>query len=332
MYAKPTLAWRQCNKPRSRDPKGPPLRYGNPSDLRNLFQGVTNLASVIQNIVYGLFVGSIYGIAAVGLSLIFGVMNILNIAHGELVMIGGYVAFWLFLGLGMDPFLALVIVVPVLFLLGVLLQTALFSRVTWLEPETKIKNSLLISFGLVLILQNLALQFWTADQRSIQTSYAGEGFQIAGIALPYTRLATFVVALLCIMVQWFFLKRTHLGKTIRATAEDWESAMLAGIDIRRTFTLTFGLGAAAAGVAGALVTVIYGLTPDIGLAWTLKALIVVVLAGTGSIFGAFPAGLLLGLTEAISGMVIGTAYREVIGLILFLVVLVLRPQGLFGKA
>lgn len=285
----------------------------------------------MQNLVYGLFVGSIYGIAAVGLSLIFGVMNVLNIAHGELVMIGGYVGYWLFVGLGLDPFLALLIVIPVLFLFGVLLQSVLFSRVTRLEPETKIKNSLLVSFGLVLILQNLALQFWTADQRSIQTGYAGLGFSIGGVEFPYTRLATFFIALLCIIIQWFFLQRTHTGKTIRATAEDWESATLAGIDIRKTFTITFGLGAAAAGVAGALVSVIYGLTPDIGLGWTLKALVVVVLAGTGSIFGAFPAGLLLGVAEAISGMVIGTAYREVVGLVVFLAVLMVRPQGLFGK-
>ncbi len=289
------------------------------------------MQAAIQNLVYGLFVGSIYGIAAVGLSLIFGVMKILNVAHGELVMIGGYVGYWLFVGLGLDPFLALLIVVPVLFLLGALLQYVLFARVTQLEPETKIKNSLLISFGLVLVLQNLALQSWTADERSIQTSYSGSGIAIAGVVLPYARLAAFIVALLCIFVQWFFLQRTHTGKTIRATADDWEAAALAGVNIRRTYTITFGLGTAAAGVAGVLVGVIYGLTPNIGLAWTLKALIIVVLAGTGSIFGAFPAGLMLGLAEAISGMAIGTAYREVVGLIIFLVVLVLRPQGLFGR-
>lgn len=289
------------------------------------------MQSILQNLVFGLFVGGIYGIGAVGLSLIFGVLKLLNVAHGELLMIGGYVGFWLFLGFGLDPFLALLIVIPVMFVLGLVLQYVLFDRVARLEPETKIKNSLLISFGLVLILQNFATQLWTADERSIQTNYSGLGFQVSGIILPYTRLATLGIAFVCIIAVWLFLQKTHTGKTIRATAEDWEAATLAGINIRRVYLITFGLGAATAGIAGTLFTVGYGLTPTIGLAWTLKSLVVVVLAGTGSVIGAFPAGLVLGVAEAISGMTLGTAYREVVGLIIFLVVLLLRPQGLFGR-
>ncbi len=289
------------------------------------------MESIVQNLVFGLFVGSIYGIAAVGLSLIFGVLKILNVAHGELLMLGGYAAFWSFIGLGIDPFLALLIVVPIMFALGVGLQFVLFDRVALLETENKIKSSLLVSFGLILILQNFATQLWTADERSIETSYAGLGLSIDGVILPYTRLATFGIALLCILALWFFLQRTHLGQTIRATAEDWEAAALAGIDIRRVYLITFGLGTAAAGVAGALVALGYGLNPTIGLEWTLRSLVVVVLAGTGSIIGAFPAGLILGVAEAVSGMTIGAAFREVVGLVLFLAVLMLRPQGLFGK-
>jgi branched-chain amino acid transport system permease protein len=145
-------------------------------------------------------------------------------------------------------------------------------------------------------------------------------------------LATFGIALVSILALWYFLQRTRWGRAVRATAEDWEAATQAGINIRYTYLFTFGLGAAAAGVAGALVGLTFGFTPAIGLTWTLKALIIVVLAGTGSILGAFPAGLLLGLAEAISGMTIGAEYREVVGLVLFLGVLLLRPQGLFGKA
>ncbi len=289
------------------------------------------MESIVQNLVFGLFVGSIYGVAAVGLSLIFGVLKILNVAHGELLMLGGYVAFWSFIGMGLDPFLSLLIVVPIMFVLGLVLQYVLFDRVARLEIDAKIKNSLLVSFGLILILQNFATQLWTADERSIETRYSGLGLQLGGIVLPYTRLATFGIALLCILGLWFFLYRTHVGKTIRATAEDWEAAALAGINIRRVYLITFGVGAAAAGIAGALVAVGYGLNPTIGLEWTLRSLVVVVLAGTGSIMGAFPAGLVLGVAEAISGMTIGAAYREVVGLVLFLAVLMLRPQGLFGK-
>lgn len=288
--------------------------------------------AIVQNLVFGIFVGSIYGIAAVGLALVFGVMKMLNVAHGELLMIGGYVSFWLFTSAGVDPFFSLLISLPLMFLVGALLNQVLFRFVAELDTEDKIKNSLLISFGLVLILQNLAQQLWSADDRSIQTVYTGLGLDVMGIALPYTRLANLAMALLVIVGLHLFLSRTFIGKAIRATAEDWESAILVGVNIRRIYIVTIGLSAALAAVAGTLVAIGYGLSPTIGLQWTLKALVVVILAGTGSIFGVFPAGLLLGVGEALSGIIAGAAYREVFGLLIFIVILIIRPQGLFGRA
>jgi branched-chain amino acid transport system permease protein len=288
--------------------------------------------AIIQNLVFGIFVGSIYGIAAVGLALVFGVMKMLNVAHGELLMVGGYVSFWLFTSAGIDPFISLLISVPLMFLVGALLNQVLFRFVAELDTEDKIKNSLLISFGLILILQNLAQQAWSADDRSIETAYAGLGLNVMGIALPYTRLANLGMALLVIVGLHLFLSRTFIGKAIRATAEDWESAILVGVNIRRIYIVTIGLSAALAAIAGTLVAVGYGISPSIGLQWTLKALVVVILAGTGSIFGVFPAGLLLGVGEALSGIVAGAAYREVFGLLIFIVILIIRPQGLFGRA
>ncbi|MCI0394947.1 MAG: branched-chain amino acid ABC transporter permease [Chloroflexi bacterium] len=286
--------------------------------------------TIFQNLVFGLFVGSIYGVAAVGLALVFGVLKVLNVAHGELLMIGGYVTFWLFRLLDIDPFLSLLITGPVLFLFGVVLDRALFRHVVRLAGETKIKNSLLVSFGLTLILQNAVIQLFTADERGVQAGTSG-ALNIAGVILPYTRLVILVVALVAILALHLFLQYTYTGKAIRATAEDWEAAALAGINIQRIYLLTFGLGAALAGVAGTLVTVIYGVAPGIGLAWTLRALVVIVLAGTGSILGAFPVGLLLGAVEALSGTFIGPAYRELVGLVIFLLTLLLRPKGLFGR-
>ncbi len=286
--------------------------------------------SAAQNIVFGLFVGGIYGIAAIGLALAFGVMNVLNIAHGELLMIGGYISFGLFSLLGMDPFISLVICVPALFVIGLVLDRLVYRHVARLAGEDKIKNSLLISFGMVLILQNLAIRLFTADERTIQVPYAGEGINLLGVSLPYTRLFGLFIALVAIVALHFFLQRTGPGKAIRATAEDWEAAELSGINVQRVYMMTFALGAALAGVAGTLVSVTASVGPSIGLDWTLKALIVVVLAGTGSIMGAFPAGLLLGLVEALSGAFIGASYREMVGLVIFLLVLLLRPQGLFG--
>lgn len=289
------------------------------------------MQTIIQNLVFGLFVGSIYGIGALGLSLVFGVLKLLNVAHGEFVMISAYACYWIFVGIGMDPFLSLLIVLPLMFALGLLFNTLLFDPLTRLETETKIKNSLLVSFGLGLVLQNSAQLLWTGDERSVQTGYSGLGFNAAGVVFPYTRLATFALTLIAIFVLWFLLQRTRLGKAIRATAEDWEAATQAGINVRWIYLVTFGLGVACAGIAGVLLAVTFGFQPNIGFVWTLKALIVVVLAGTGSIFGAFPAGLLLGLAEAVSGLTVGADYREVVGLLLFLIILLVRPQGLFGK-
>ncbi len=290
------------------------------------------VSAVLQTLVFGLFVGSIYGIAAVGLGLVFGVMNILNVAYGDLLMIGGYIGFFLATNAGIDPFLALLIVFPVTFLIGVLLNQVLYARVNHFTGETKLKNSLLISFGLVLILEQSATLLFTADDRSIQTAYAGQSFSLGDVVFPYTRLANLGIGLLVIFLLHLFLQRTYYGKAIRATAEDWEAASLAGIDIKRVYLITFALGTALAGLAGTLVAVNYGISPNIGLSWTLNALVVVVLAGTGSVTGAFPAGLLLGVVESVSTLFMDPAYREVVGLVIFLLVLLLRPQGLFGRA
>ena len=248
------------------------------------------MQTIVQNLTFGLFVGSIYGVAAAGLALVFGVLKMLNVAHGELLMLGGYVSFWLFTLLGVDPFISLLIVIPSLFVIGVLLDRFVFRFLVPLSGETKLKNSLLVSFGLTLILQNTAQQLFTADERSVQLSYAGTSLNLLGITLPYTRLIMLGIALVTILALHLLLQRTYPGKAIRAVAEDGESAALAGINVSRTYLYTLGLSAALAGIAGSLVVVGYGVDPSIGLTWTLKALIVVTLAGTGSVLGAFPPG------------------------------------------
>jgi branched-chain amino acid transport system permease protein len=290
-----------------------------------------SIETFLQTLVFGIFTGGIYGVAAMGLALVFGVMKMLNIAHGELVMLGGYVSFWVFSAFGIDPFVSLVIVIPALFILGLALDRTVYRHIVRLLGEEKIKNSMLVSFGLTLVLQNLAQWQFTADERSIQVSYAGDGFNVGGVLLPYTRLATLIIALVAIFILNYFLHKTYPGKAILATAEDFESAELVGIDIHRIYMLTFALGAALASIAGMFVTVTYGLSPSIGIIWTLKALIVIVLAGTGSILGAFPAGILLGVVEAVSGTFIDPSYREVVGLVIFVLVLIVRPQGLFAR-
>jgi branched-chain amino acid transport system permease protein len=288
------------------------------------------LAGLGQNLIFGILVGALYGLAALGLSLIFGVTKFLNVAHGELLMFGGYASFWAFSLLGLDPFLTIPLTIVFLFLIGAILYQLVFSRTVKLADEAKIKNSLLVAFGLSVILQNLALRFWTADERGITTSYYGTAFTLLGARFPLLRLSSLAVALLFLVALQLFLRKTYTGKAIRATVQNWEAASLMGIDIHRVFLLSFAIGAALAGVAGTLVAVTYSIQPAMGLGWTMKALIVMVLGGLGSIPGTFIGGLVLGVTESATSFFISSNYREVAGLILFILVLIFRPQGLLG--
>jgi branched-chain amino acid transport system permease protein len=190
---------------------------------------------------------------------------------------------------------------------------------------------MLIGFGLSLVFQNLAIRLWTADERSVSVFYSGWGFSLFGLHFPFIRLAGLVLATIVILALQQFLTKTYFGKAIRATTENWESAALMGINIEKTSIISFALGAALAAMAGTIVSVGYAIHPAMGLEWTLKALIVVVLAGLGNIGGAFVAGVLLGAVESVSTLFVGP-YMEVVGLVIFLLVLELRPQGLFGKS
>jgi branched-chain amino acid transport system permease protein len=284
-----------------------------------------------QQLLLGVLIGGLYGLAAAGLSLVFGVLKVLNVAHGELIMLGGYAAFWLVALLGIDPFASLLLVVPLSLLLGLCLYWGLFGFVVRADEETRVKNSLLIGFGLALALQALAVRLWTADERSIPTPYGGAVISVAGLSIPVVRLVSLALAFALTGGLHLLLKHWRWGKAIRATADDWQAALLTGIDVRRAYLLAFAIGTALAGAAGTLVSVGYSISPSIGLEWTLKALIVVVLAGLGSMFGTFVGGLFLGVAEAASAAAFGGPYREIAGLVIFVVVLVVRPRGLFGR-
>ena len=288
--------------------------------------------TILQTLMFGILIGALYGLAALGLSLVFGVLKILNVAHGELLMIGGYTSFLAFDRLGVDPYASLLIVLPVLFIIGIAMHLGLFSRIVRFDEEDRIKNSLLIGFGLTLILQQLATRAFTADERSITTNYSTTSWEFMDLRFPLVRFSGLFIGIVVVIALQWFLHKTYWGKAIRATAEDWRTAALAGIDIRKMYLFTFALGAALAGLAGMLVTLQGSVSPNIGLMWTLKALIVVVLAGLGNMPGTFLAGILLGLAESGSALAFGGEYRELVGIVIFLIVLSFRPQGLFGDS
>jgi branched-chain amino acid transport system permease protein len=288
------------------------------------------LEPLVQNLAFGVLVGSLYGLAAVGLSLVFGVTKILNVAHGELLMFGGYASFWAVTLLGIDPFLSIIPAVIFLAVIGYILYKLIFSRLVKLDESVKIQNTLLVGFGLSLILQNIALRLWSADTRGITTFYSGWAVTTLGIRFPIVRVASLVIALVTLLALELFLRRTYTGKALRATVENWEAATLMGIDIQKVYLLAFVMGASLAAIAGTLVSVGYSIDPMMGLNWTLTSLIVMVLGGLGSIIGTFVGGIVLGVTQSLTGFLLSQSYREVVGLVLFLLVLVFRPQGLFG--
>jgi branched-chain amino acid transport system permease protein len=289
------------------------------------------IEAVSQSIVYGILVGALYGLAAVGIALVFGVTKILNVAHGELMMLGGYATFWLFTLFDLDPFVALPVSILFLCLVGLVLYKLLFARTIKLPEEEKIKNTMLIGFGLTLVIQNIALLLWTADDRGITTSYSGQALTLMDLRFPHVRVAGLVISLVCLFALHFFLRRTYTGKAIRATVVDWEAASLVGIDVHKVYLLAFLIGTALAGVAGTLVLVSFSVEPAMGMHWTLKSLIVMVLGGVGNFIGTFFAGILLGVTESTATFLIPGNYRQVVGLLLFLLILIFRPQGLFGS-
>ncbi len=289
------------------------------------------LEPLAQNLLYGILVGAIYGLAALGLSLVFGVLKFLNVAHGELLMLGGYASFWVFTLYNVDPFLTLPLTMLLLLAIGVALYKGLFTHMVKLAEEIKIKNSLLIGFGLSLVLQNAAVRLWTANSRGITTSYSGWVLTLFGVRFPVVRVAGLVIAFVSLLALHLFLHRTYTGKAIRATVEDWEAASLMGINVHRVYLLSFALGSALAGMAGTLVSVGYSIDPSMGLHWTLKALIVVVLGGLGSIVGTFAGGITLGVAESLSAFLLGGTYRDTVSLLIFILVLIFRPQGLFGE-
>jgi branched-chain amino acid transport system permease protein len=283
-----------------------------------------------QFITYGVINGSTYALVAIGLALIMGIMGIFNIAQGSLAMIAAYGSFLCFQHAALDPFTSLLLTIPALFFIGIFLYKTMFILMRQFSPGQKLRNSLLVSFGLVLILENAATMLWTANERTVTTWYSGSVLDISGLRIPYIGLGTIALSFIVIFGLHLFLKHTTFGKSIWAIAQDHDSAALMGIKVQRTTLIAFGIGVALSAFAGAVIS-LHTVSPAVGLDWTNKALILVVLAGVGSINGIFFAGIMLGIIEALSFYFVGVHYTGVAGLLIFILILMFRPQGLFGK-
>jgi len=287
------------------------------------------LADLVQLVTIGLLAGGIYAAVGVGFSLVWGVLNIVNLAHGALVIVGAYLTWQIFTASGLDPFLTLPIDAVALFAFGYVVQRGVINRII----RAPLLFTFLLTFGLNLIAVNVLLLIFKSDFRSVTTAYSGAGLDLGGIVVPYIRLAALGIALLVAAALALLLNRTRVGLAIQAVGSDRDAAQLVGIDLRHAYAVTYGLGAACAGVAGGLIAMIQAITPTAGEPYTLQAFVVVILGGLGRVSATVVGGLVFGLVEAFAQSIpgSGSVFANAIAFGVMVLVLVTRPQGLLGR-
>lgn len=280
----------------------------------------------LQTLVAGVLKGGLYSLIGIGMTLIMGVMKIINLAHGQLMMVGMYVTYVFFHYLGVDPYFTLLFSMPLLFFLGVVVQKYLLNPLIEVEsilPE----NQVLMTVGIGMVLTEIARFIFSSDYKSVKTAYSTSTFFLGEISFSVALTVAFFIAVLFTVCMFWFLVKTDLGRSIRATAQDKDAALLMGVNAQRITVITFGIGSALVAAAGTLLMPIYYLFPDIGGPFTRKAFVITILGGLGSTVGAIFGGVTLGLAEAFGATYIGMAFDDMIGLLIFIGVLLFLPGG-----
>ena len=278
-------------------------------------------------IINGLMFGAIYALVALGLTLIYGVLHIINFAHGAMLMLAMYMAYFLFKILNIDPYIAILIVTPAGFVFGYTIYRWGIGKLSGGRDQ----NILLITLGLSIILENSALVFFTGDQQTISLSYSYEAFDLGFLYLSYPKVISFVASLVICLLLWMLMTLTDLGKAIRAVAKQREGARLVGIDVEHVFAVTFGIGVACLGAAGCMLLPIFYVDPYTGNIFVIVAFTIVVLGGMGSIVGALLGGFIIGITESVGGLILGESLGQVGISLIFILILIFRPTGIFGS-
>ncbi len=286
------------------------------------------MALFAQILINGVLLGGLYGLMALGMGLVWGVLNIVNLAHGALIMLGGYAVYYLYTGAGIDPFAALPLAMVILFLFGFVLQRFLLNLIV----RSALLNTLLITFGLEVVLTYMAQLLFSADLRTINPPYAGNYLAFGHVVFPLARLAAFLVAVLLAVALFLFLGRTRTGRAIRATAQNLTAARLYGVNPKMIYPLTFGIGAALAGAAGGLYGIVSQITPYVGATLTAKSFVIAILGGLDKPLGVIVGGIALGIAEAITALYLGPTYIDVISFGLLVLILVARPSQIFERA
>jgi branched-chain amino acid transport system permease protein len=284
---------------------------------------------LLQLFINGILFGAMYGLAAIGLSLIFGTMRIVFLAQGAVIVLMAYLCYWLFTLFHLDPYVSTIVLGSAALVLGAGLYQILFRRAVRMEDKN---ISLLIAVGLMFLLENFMAVAWTPDPRSISTSYTSSSISIGTIDLSFTRLLGFAMAMLATGAVTLFLKRTFVGKAVRAASEDIEAARLVGVNPHWVNTMAFAIGIGLSGIAGIAVSTTYPFDPYFGFVFSLKAMIALALGGLGSVSGALLGGIILGLLESWAAFFISGGWADAIGYAVFLLVLLFRPEGLFVRS
>ncbi len=280
-----------------------------------------------QTVICGLLLGGMYSLIAIGMTLIMGVMKIVNLAHGALVMVGMYVTYVCATYYGIDPYIGMFIAMPVLFFLGCLIQKYMINRLVEVDsilPE----NQVLLTVGIMLVLTEVIRLIFNSDYRSVTTSYSSEAIYIGAMSISVPLVIGFIIAMAFTFLLHMFLTNTDLGKSIRATAQDRDAAVYMGVNSSKITMITFGLGAALAAAGGSLLLPMFYLFPDVGHLFTAKSFIITILGGLGSTWGAAIGGLIIGLAESLGATYISMGYKDVVGLVIFLLVLLFLPGGI----
>lgn len=286
---------------------------------------------ILQNLFAGLIIGGIYALIAVGLNLIYGTMRLLNIAHGELIMVGAYATYWLYTLYGVSPLLSMILVVGLSAVIGLIVCLLVFLPIIKTSKSVAVleSNSLLIFFGLSIIFTNMASLLWTADIRGY--SYMTDVLHVAGVPLMANRLLALGISLLVCLASYVLLQKTMLGKAIRALIQDKEASQLVGININFIYLFSFSIAFAMAGLAGCLLSMFYEITPFMGLPYTIIAFVVIVLGGLGNIMGSLLGGFLLGLLETFGISLTSPGLRPILSYSVFILIILIRPKGIFGR-
>jgi branched-chain amino acid transport system permease protein len=285
-------------------------------------------ATLIQVLIGGLLQGGMYALGAFGLSLVFGVLGILNVTHGDFLMLGGLLCYGIYVVLGLDPLVSLVIVVPVFFVVGCLFERVLIQPLLAKSPHELLTGSILVTLGAALAIEDLVPFLWTQSFSGIP--YTVRSLVIGDVVIPTLRLAILLGIVILTLLLHLFLRRTFVGIALRAMTQNRQGAMLVGINLPRLSMLAFGIGTALVATAGVAHAMLYSITPTMGIPLTLKYLTIVVLGGLGSLLGSVLGGMVLGISEALTSLYIGPEWAPTVAFIVLIIVLVTRPQGVFG--